>query len=112
MSKIIPSFSTSTFDDTLRGDGTSAFALIKGSINREDDDLFSCSTSSSGYESTTSSSAHSFDSAAFNFTAAGNYYMTDLIGGTAHSRSPSVGTLSNASLDFGLVKIEDDGEGE
>jgi hypothetical protein len=75
----------------------SAFALIKGHHNMGNEDDYS--TSSSGYESTTST--QSFDS-----------FISDNFNGLINNnRSPSIGTVSNASLDFGLVKLED-GVGE
>lgn len=80
----------------------SAFASIKGRHLDEEDDLFSGSASSSGYESTTSTqSIDSFIGANFEGLAMRNN----------DSRSPSIDPLSNPSLDLGLVKIED-GEGE
>lgn len=68
---------------------------------QEEDDVFSGSASS-GYESTTSTqSLDSFIGANFGGLAMGSQ----------SSRSPSIGSLSNPSLDFRLVKLED-GEGE
>lgn len=78
----------------------SAFSLIKGNNNNGIEDDYS--TSSSGYESTTST--HSIESLiGANFDA--------LVMGDNGNRSPSIGTFSDASLDFNLVKLED-GEGE
>jgi len=88
--KDVTSFSTPSVNGQVVSN--SAFAFIKGHHNANEDDY---STSSSGYESTTST--QSFDS-----------FISDNFNGLVNNnRSPSIGTFSNAILDFGLVKIED-----
>lgn len=111
----IPASSTGT---TVAGNGedsgnyrTSAFAFIKGERQVEDDLL----SSSSGYESTTSSSSYSIDSFIGRFnnnnldtTVNMNTGSLSYMHPNENSRSPSFSAFPN----IGLVKLEDDGEGE
>lgn len=81
---------------------TSVFSFIKGTA--EDDDHFSCS--SGGYESAASSSVDSYISSNSNIN---EYQIGTMMEGR---RSPSLALSLPASLDFNLVKLEENGEGE